>query len=733
MMRSYRLSLALLQWYAGCCRQRLQGLCTANEELTQDEASWLAPLDSDPFQTKEAIVESGRPFVNEPPVMRPHSRRDFLELLLAGSTGLAPIAALAAQEEVSPVDVHQQILDLAASQEAARRARFAAITSRAGLESLQSSLRETFLRLIDGFPAKSGVPPVRKAGTIESDDYMVEKFVFESLPGYFVPALLYMPKGIASPRPGVLSPCGHSATGKAASAYQILHINLAKRGYVVLTYDPVGQGERSQFWDAENGRSRFNLTCGEHAVLGNPLYLLGTSLARYRIWDGMRGLDYLTSLPEVDASRIGCVGNSGGGTLTAYISALDPRVSVAAICCYITTLRRRMGNRIQQDPDADPEQDIFGFLSEGIDHAGLLAMRAPRPTLLGTARFDFFPILGARESFDEARRFYEIAGVGDRIKQVEAASKHGLSQTLRLAVYEWFGRWLSGSPEAAPVAESAVNPRPVQQLLVCPKGQVSLHYRSRPLLPLALDGFEKKKPERIPLRQLLRLDPDLACPQITEIAAGSRLNRTTVLCINGNESKDWRDEAKFLDELIRRGFAVAVVDPRGVAKLRTRLTVPDHNYTDPLVGVEENIAYNAFLVGKSLLGMRVSDVLVSARKIRDDRRAVRVVLCARRDAALVACFTASVEPRIDLVALEEMILSFRPLFGATESSINAASILPGLFQRYGDIAQVLAEIAPRRVLIAAGLGEPLRVNPAVRAVNGRFSEDPRILTDWIGG
>ena len=165
-----------------------------------------------------------------------------------------------------------------------------------------------------------------------------------------------------------------------------MHVNLARRGYVVLTYDPVGQGERSQFWDDVRARSRFNLDCGEHAVLGNPLYLLGTNLARYRIWDGIRGLDYLTSLAEVDPKRIGCVGNSGGGTLTAYIAALDPRVSVVAIGCYITTLRRRMGNRIQEDPSADPEQDIFGFVSEGIDHAGLLAMLAPRPTLLGTAR-----------------------------------------------------------------------------------------------------------------------------------------------------------------------------------------------------------------------------------------------------------------------------------------------------------------------------------------------------------
>src|SRR5205814_4491721 len=108
------------------------------------------------------------------------------------------------------------------------------------------------------------------------------------------------PKKSAGLRPAVISPCGHSAVGKAAPAYQILHINLVRRGFVVLTYDPVGQGERSQFWDPTKGKSRFNLVCGEHAVLGNPLYLLGTSLARYRIWDGIRAIDHLTTLQGVD-------------------------------------------------------------------------------------------------------------------------------------------------------------------------------------------------------------------------------------------------------------------------------------------------------------------------------------------------------------------------------------------------------------------------------------------------
>jgi dienelactone hydrolase len=679
------------------------------------------------------IVEAVRRFVKEQPIVRSLSRRDFFDLALAAPASMARAAVIAADAGASPVDVHQQLLDLAARQEQVRRARFAAVNSKADVDVLQSSLGDTFLRLLDGFPAKSGVPPVRKTGTIEADDYRIEKLVYESFPGYFVPALLYKPKQVASPRPGVLSPCGHSTTGKAAEAYQILHMNLVKRGYVVLTYDPVGQGERSQYWDALKGRSRFNLGCGEHAVLGNPLYLLGTSLARFRIWDGMRGLDYLASLPEVDASKIGCVGNSGGGTLTAYIAALDPRVSVAAICCYITTLRRRMGNRIQEDPSADPEQDIFGFVSTGVDHAGLLAMMVPRPTLVGTARFDFFPIEGARESFAEAKRLFEVAGAGDRIARAEAALGHGLSPPLRMAVYEWFGRWLAGRKEEVATAEFSVKPRAAHELLVCAEGQVNRTFRSRPLLPLALEEYDsKKKPQKIPLRQLLCLDPDLAGPHVTEVVVGSKPNRTAVVCINGNETRDWREEAGFLEGLARRGLTVIVVNPRGVAQGRAKLAVPGRNYADPLDGVEENIAYNAFLVGKSLVGMRVTDVLAAVRKILAERKPRRVVLCARRDAALTACLAAAVEPAIDLVATEDMILSFRTLFSAEGSPINAASIPPGLLQRFGDVAQVLAEIAPRRILIASGIGEALRYNQSVHSVPGRFSQDSRILTDWIG-
>ncbi|HEV3261662.1 MAG TPA: acetylxylan esterase [Gemmataceae bacterium] len=662
--------------------------------------------------------------------MRPLSRRDFLYLSLAASAGLArgePAKATAA-------NVHQQILDLAARQQERRRARFAAVKSKADLEALQRSLRQTFLNLLDGMPASSGPPPTKKTGSIKGDGYEIVKLVFESFPGYFVSALLYKPRGVDTPMPGILSPCGHSPVGKASDDYQKLHVNLARRGYVVLTYDPVGQGERSQFWDATRGRSRFNLDCGEHAVLGNPLYLLGSSLARYRIWDGMRGIDYLASLREVDAQRIGCVGNSGGGALTAYISALDPRVQVAATCCYITALPRRMANRIQQDPDADPEQDVFGFVSEGVDHAGLLALRVPRPTLVNSAADDFVPIEGTNETFGEVKKLYQVAKVEKHFKRSVAPGKHGLSLPLRQATYLAFDQWFYGHEKRPFAEEIDVKPRPPRELRVCARGQVQLQFKSRPLLPMALEEFKKKTRRRkVSLRELLRLDPELADFRLAEVATPDRAKPTLVVCVNGNESPDWRREKAFLHVLSEQQVAVAVVDPRGVGRLRPGLTIWGHAYGDPLDGVEENIAYNAFLVGKTLLGMRVSDVLAAVAKVRVKVKPARIVLCGRRDAALVACLAAALEPAVSHVAVEEMLLSYWPLFEAGGQPINAASLLPRMLRDFGDIADVLAAIAPRKMLAAAPRGESGRKLPSVRVTEKHFTTEAGVLLDWLHG
>ena len=131
--------------------------------------------------------------------------------------------------------------------------------------------------MLGGLPATKTPLNPHITGRIQMDGFHIEKLVFESLPHIYVTALLYVPDDTSTKHPGVLVPAGHSANGKAY--YQALCQHLVKRGYFVICWDPVGQGERSQFWDAENHKSRYNLICAEHAVMGNLAYLAGTNLA----------------------------------------------------------------------------------------------------------------------------------------------------------------------------------------------------------------------------------------------------------------------------------------------------------------------------------------------------------------------------------------------------------------------------------------------------------------------
>jgi hypothetical protein len=159
--------------------------------------------------------------------------------------------------------------------------------------------------------------------------------------------------------------------------------------------------------------------------------------------------------------------------------------------------------------------------------------------------------------------------------------------------------------------------------------------------------------------------------------------------------------------------------------------------------VEENLAYSAFLIGKTLLGMRVADVLAAVRKTSSEMKPRRIVLCGRRDAALTALFAAAVEPQVAAVATEEMQSCFASLFSPHGRPINGASILPGLLRDFGDIADVVSHIGPRPVLIAAPLNRPQKDpspgerpradQPHLRFEASRFSAEPKLLIEWLAG
>jgi acetyl esterase/lipase len=380
-------------------------------------------------------------------------------------------------------------LDLAWRQDEARRRKWEAIRDEGEFRKLQQELRAGLLEMIGGLPEEKTELHPEITGKIQRDGYSIEKLIFQSLPGVYLTALVYSPDDHSQKHPAVLVPAGHATNGKIH--YQGLSQRLVKRGYVVIAWDPVGQGERSQFWDAKAGNSRYNLVCAEHAVLGNLAYLAGANLARWEVWDGMRAVDYLLTRPDVDAERISITGTSGGGTQTALIAALDPRIKAAVPSCYISSLPMRMANRIFADPDSDPEQDLYGMVSGGVDHVGLLMLMYPRPMMVASAVLDFFPIEGARKTFREAQGFYEKFGHGDRIAMVEGYHKHEYSAENQEAALDFLDRF-NKMPMRSGLARP--NELPDRELLCTASGQVMVDKKdARSLLDVVREYYEGRK------------------------------------------------------------------------------------------------------------------------------------------------------------------------------------------------------------------------------------------------
>ena len=204
---------------------------------------------------------------------------------------------------------------------------------------------------------------------------------------------------------------------------------LARKGCAVLAIDPIQQGERRQFF-GENAPG----LCDGHNILNRQLLAIGESIADWRVWDGIRAIDYLLSRPEVDPARIGVNGNSGGGTLTAMVAANDDRVAAAAPSCYITTFL----NNVENELPVDGEQAPRGLLANGGEMVDLLLAQAPRPVRILAQSADFFDVRGTRETYAMLRKIYALLEKPENISIVYGTDGHGYGAELRQGAYEFF-------------------------------------------------------------------------------------------------------------------------------------------------------------------------------------------------------------------------------------------------------------------------------------------------------
>jgi len=619
-----------------------------------------------------------------------------------------------------------------------RRARLEAVKSEADFRNWQEANRRKFLELIGGLPAERTPLNARVVGELPREGYVVRKVIFESLPEFYVTANLYVPTTGQPPYPAVLSPVGHARNGKAYEVYQRLFIGLVTRGYVVLTWDPLGQGERLEYWDFLSGRRRFEFN--QHAMAGIQQYLLGQNLARYFIWDGLRALDYLTSLPEVDGNRIGVTGNSGGGTLTTYISMLDPRVKVASIVTFISSIPKKIENRIN-DAESDPEQDVQGLLAAGIDHPEFVGMIAPRPVLIGAAVRDFFPIEGTRQTFKELQELYRKLGFPERVMMVEFDHRHMYSQPLREATTAWFERWLKGTESE--VHEPAITPEPDSVLQCTASGQAVVSLAGKRVYDFSRVEAERlvRKLERqrrspdflrgLPakIRQYLALPSAPIEPRPRELG-GAEVNNLTIervlletepgivvptrlVFLKGlaermpavvylRDRTGQQDAPEIFDGLARQGRMVAVADVRGFGETRSPRNVPEEgvDYFDPRDGMDADFAYAGLFLGRPLLGMRVWDALhlVAYLRTRSDVDPKRISIAGRGWVGLVAAFAGAVDPGISAVAAEGAAASYSEIARRAEYQQAASLLLAGVLRDF-DLEDVLATLAPRPLLV----------------------------------
>lgn len=286
----------------------------------------------------------------------------------------------------------------------------------------------------------------------------VEMLYFESRPGFYVTAGLWLPADNApgkDPKTGkraaILFASGHSCQAWRRFDepdyfdYHFLLLQLVRKGFVVLAYDPPGQGERLMYtngtcpvdgprsacnrasqvggcaWDINTGMDLpwSGSSTNEHSYLGWQLLLNNVSAASIWVWDGSRALDYLMSRPEVATERVGMTGCSGGGTQTAYLSAVDKRIQAASVACYSSSFEVDFA----WQGSADAEQVWPGGLQAGLNKADLSVSRAPHATqLLLTSLDGCFPLAGGRMCFADASPAF---GQSRNLTKVEAEGPHG--------------------------------------------------------------------------------------------------------------------------------------------------------------------------------------------------------------------------------------------------------------------------------------------------------------------
>lgn len=635
-------------------------------------------------------------------------------LVIAVISASMTAASSAQQPAVSGPTYVQVMNQIALPELAHRRATVAAIHTRTQAEARQATVRRTLLRLIGGLPDYKGPLHATVTGTNVEDGFKIEHVIYDSLPGYHVTANLYLPTTSKGPFPAVIIHEGHGPFGKTG-AYPMA-ANFARNGIAVLAYDPLGSGERLEAMNPATGKSWAGPD--EHSQAEIPISLVGDHVSRYMVWDAMRGIDYLVTRPEIDAQAIGSFGCSGGGTISAYLTALDPRVKVGVTACYITSYEQLL----QSIGPQDGEQVIPDFIKDGLDLADFVELAAPRPYVIMSTTEDMFPFAGARQAYDEAEHFYSLFGAGDKLQWFTGPGHHGAIAPMMPKVVAFFSHWLAHKDIAPP--EFVKYKFPQQKDLWCTTtGQVTTgipgertiyqinRERAKQVLPVKISVSSRaaiaalRARLKLEIRQVNGMDSGpVPVPELTitdaEPRQGYQLKRaifhsrtgmmlpailavpttshpvSELLILSSQPIEKLAAEGGEMDRAARSGKVVLLLHPLPWP--------PSTDASRPTMGTDLPWTSRAFLVGKTYVGMRTEDVMGAvawlARQREVNPREIDAV--GEEASGVVLLHAAVLDSKMRHITLEHSLVSYQSVLDADVHRNVTEDVIPDVMKQY---------------------------------------------------
>ncbi|HPJ58537.1 MAG TPA: acetylxylan esterase [Bacteroidales bacterium] len=587
--------------------------------------------------------------------------------------------------------------------------------------------RDSYRKIIGGFPEK-GELNSQIAGKAQYQGFHVERIIYESLPKRYVTASLYIPDG-PGPFPAAVEVCGHGLGGKIPAPRSA--ILFALNGIAVMVVDPIGQGERIQFVD-KNSQTLTRGSTTEHTLLNAGANLLGSSVAAYEYWDNHRAVDHLETRNDIDKSRIGMYGSSGGGTQTSYMLGLDDRIKVASVCSYFTERLRVL----EEYGASDGCQHVPYEGREHLEIADFVLMMAPKPILIMSGKYDFVDYWGAVRAFKELQNAYTALGSPEKVSMVSVEGGHGMPREKREALVRWFRKWMYDDDR--PVTENhniTVSPEDLQ---CTSTGQVLTAFSDNISIPdyhLALtDQYEKQRNDfvrkgktavrdkviellgiTIPAGKIIA-EPtgtvkmrnydlykfqiirqgQMPVPCVVIYPEGVNRNSSVIIHLNENGKNEFLSDERTIESYVNRNEIVVAADLRGYGETADPLSLNDTKYWNR----EYRNAMISMHTGKPAMGQRVIDIMSLVDFVNSDKllkgRKVNIVANGSYGPAVI--HAVFLDPGIEMAEITRSVKSFNEYLLNPMQRDVYTNVLYGVL-RYYDLKDLVGLAGRNRIRI----------------------------------